>query len=71
MKKVIGVFCALAMSAGLIPAHAQDAKLTDRLNSAASVLEEVMASPDRGIPQTVLAGAYCVVIVPHYKKALS
>jgi len=56
------------MSAGLIPAHAQDAKLTDRLNSAAAVLEEVMSSPDRGIPQTILAGAYCVVVVPHYKK---
>jgi SH3 domain-containing YSC84-like protein 1 len=68
MKKVTGILCALAMSAGLIPAHAQDAKLTDRLDSAAAVLEEVMASPDRGIPQSILAGAYCVVVVPHYKK---
>ena len=68
MKKVIGILCAMAMSAGLIPAHAQDAKLTDRLNSAAAVLEEVMASPDKGIPQSILAGAYCVVVVPHYKK---
>jgi lipid-binding SYLF domain-containing protein len=68
MKKVIGVLCALALAAGLTPARAQDAKLTDRLNSAADVLAEVMATPDKGIPQSILAGAACVVIVPHYKK---
>jgi lipid-binding SYLF domain-containing protein len=49
-------------------AHAQDAKLTDRLDAAADVLSEVMATPDKGIPQSILAGAYCVVVVPHYKK---
>jgi lipid-binding SYLF domain-containing protein len=67
MKKVIGIVCAIAMSAGVM-AHAQDAKLTDRLNAAASVLEEVMAAPDNGIPQSILAGASCVVVVPAYKK---
>ena len=68
MKKVAGVLCALAMSAGLIPAHAQDPKLDDRLNSAADVIDQVMATPDRGVPQSILAGAACVVVVPHYKK---
>jgi SH3 domain-containing YSC84-like protein 1 len=68
MKKFTGVFCALAMSAGMLPAHAQDAKLDDRLNSAAAVIDEVMSVPDKGIPQSILAGAACVVVVPHYKK---
>ena len=68
MKKAIGVLCGLAMSAGMIPAHAQDAKLTDRLNSAGAVIQEVMQTPDKGIPQSILAGAACVVVVPHYKK---
>jgi lipid-binding SYLF domain-containing protein len=70
MKKVSVVLCALVMSAGLIPvhAHAQDAKLTDRLNAAADVIEEVMATPDRGIPQSILSGAHCVVVIPAYKK---
>jgi lipid-binding SYLF domain-containing protein len=68
MKKAIGVLCGLAMCAGMLPAKAQDAKLTDRLNSAATVIDEVMATPDKGIPQTILAGAACVVVVPHYKK---
>ena len=68
MKKAIGVLCGLAMSAGLIPAHAQDEKLTDRLNSATAVIQEVMQTPDKGIPQSILSGAACVVVVPHYKK---
>ncbi len=68
MKKVIGVLCGLAMSAGMMPAHAQDAKLTDRLNSASAVIQEVMHTPDKGVPQSILARASCVVVVPHYKK---
>jgi SH3 domain-containing YSC84-like protein 1 len=68
MKKITGVLCAVAMSAGMLPAHAQDPKLDARLNAAAAVIEEVMATPDKGIPQGILAGAHCVVVVPHYKK---
>jgi lipid-binding SYLF domain-containing protein len=44
------------------------AKLDDRLNSAREVIDEVMSVPDKGIPQSILAGAACVVVVPHYKK---
>jgi lipid-binding SYLF domain-containing protein len=68
MKKFIGVFCALAVAAGTIPAMAQDAKLVERLTSAQEVLQEVMATPDKGIPESILSGAACVVVVPHYKK---
>jgi lipid-binding SYLF domain-containing protein len=70
MKKVIGVMCALAMSAAMLPvAHAQDQKLTDRLAAAAAAMHEIMATPDKGIPQSILGGASCVVVIPHYKKA--
>jgi lipid-binding SYLF domain-containing protein len=69
MKKVLGTLCGLAMVASLMPAHAADMnKMNDRLNDAAEVLQEIMATPDRGIPQSILAGASCVVIIPHYKK---
>jgi len=43
-------------------------KLTDRLDSARMVIDEVMSVPDKGIPQSILAGASCVVVVPSYKK---
>ncbi|MDE1155992.1 MAG: lipid-binding SYLF domain-containing protein [Acidobacteriaceae bacterium] len=68
-KKITGFLCALAMGASsVLPAAAQDAKVTDRLKDASAVLDEIMATPDKGIPQSILAGAYCVVVIPAYKK---
>jgi SH3 domain-containing YSC84-like protein 1 len=40
-----------------------------RLDDAVTVLDEVMAAPDKGIPQDLLNRAHCVVIVPGLKKA--
>lgn len=69
MKIFTGVLCALAISATVIPAHAVDkATLDGRLEDASTVLTEVMGTPDKGIPQSILAGASCVVVIPHYKK---
>ena len=39
-----------------------------RLDDAASVLQEVMATPDRAIPQELLNKAECIVVVPALKK---
>jgi lipid-binding SYLF domain-containing protein len=70
MKKFISVLCGLAMCAGVVSARAEDkGKLNDRLAAATSVINEVMGSPDKSIPQSILAGAKCVVVVPAYKKA--
>jgi lipid-binding SYLF domain-containing protein len=72
MKKFTGVLCALAVAVGtvgVLPARAADAaKLADRLADASGVLSEIMATPDKGIPQSILAGASCVVVIPKYKK---
>jgi lipid-binding SYLF domain-containing protein len=43
-------------------------KLDERVEAARQVIDEVMSVPDKGIPQSILAGAACVVVVPHYKK---
>jgi lipid-binding SYLF domain-containing protein len=40
----------------------------DRLDHAARVMNEIMAAPDRGIPQEVLEHARCVAVVPHLLK---
>ena len=40
----------------------------ERLTQAKTVFEEVMATPDKGIPRSLLAKAHCVVIVPSLKK---
>jgi lipid-binding SYLF domain-containing protein len=71
MKKIFGVLCALAISASTVAATAQShdqERLNDRLQNAATVISEVMATPDRAIPQSILAGASCVVVVPKFKK---
>ncbi len=39
-----------------------------RLNNAAQVFQEIMATPDKSIPQDLLDRAQCVVIVPGLKK---
>lgn len=47
---------------------AQDKKLDSRLDAAKAVIQEVMQTPDNSIPQSILAGASCVVVVPGFKK---
>jgi lipid-binding SYLF domain-containing protein len=69
MKKLIGVLCALAMAGGTVAVQAQDtSKLDERLSAATAVIDEVMSTPDKAIPQSILASAYCVVVIPSYKK---
>ena len=41
---------------------------TARLQSAAAVVQEIMAAPDKGIPEEVLNGAKCIAVVPDMAK---
>jgi lipid-binding SYLF domain-containing protein len=43
-------------------------QVKSRLDNAALVLHEIMAAPDKGIPEEVLDGARCVAVVPHMIK---
>ena len=40
----------------------------DRVKAAADVLNEIMAAPDKGIPQEIMDSAKCVGVVPSLKK---
>jgi len=46
---------------------AKDGEPAKRLTEAAAVFSEVMATPDKGIPEEMLAHAHCIVIVPGLK----
>jgi lipid-binding SYLF domain-containing protein len=61
----------LALTATSLSAfgEADKATIDERLTSARAVIQEVMATPDKGIPQSILAGASCVVVIPSFKKA--
>ncbi len=40
----------------------------DRMQKSVAVLQAIMAAPDKGIPEEVLAGAKCVLVVPDLIK---
>lgn len=48
---------------------AKDDKAVKRLNEAVTVFTEIMAAPDKGIPEDMLSNAHCIVIVPNMKTA--
>src|ERR1043165_3904871 len=51
------------------PLLAADKESVKRLEESATVFSEVMATPDKGIPQEMLENAHCIVIVPSLKTA--
>jgi len=53
----------------LTPLLAKNNEPVQRLNEAAAVFSEIMAAPDKGIPQELLENAHCIVIVPDLKTA--
>ena len=57
----------LILSLSALPFMFAD-EAVERLTQAKTVFEEVMATPDKGIPRDLLAKAHCVVIVPSLKK---
>jgi lipid-binding SYLF domain-containing protein len=40
----------------------------DRLQMSSDVLHSIMAAPDKGIPEEVVNGAKCIVVIPHLVK---
>ncbi len=63
MKSIL--IAALAVA----PLLAADKESVKRLAESAAVFSEVMATPDKGIPQEMLENAHCIVIVPSVKTA--
>ena len=68
MKKLITLVAILGM-ANIGWAGTTRENVQDRLDNAGRVLHEIMAAPDRGIPEEVLEHAKCIAVVPHMLKA--
>jgi lipid-binding SYLF domain-containing protein len=62
----LAIVAGLALTTSLMALDKQPAK---RLGEAATVFSEIMATPDKGIPQDLLEKAHCIVIVPSLKTA--
>ncbi len=70
----IAALTALALIALVPPARAANDKagLDKKLQDAATVYQELVSgTPDRGVPQALLAKAKCIAVIPHvYKGAI-
>ena len=66
MKKLLVLVAILALG---LTAWAEDKEeAVDRLDAATKVLNQIMSTPDKGIPNEVLDGAKCIAVVPHMIK---
>ena len=68
MRMILATTLAMAPLA-LMPMLAKDNEAAKRLDEATAVLSEIMETPDKGIPQDMLANSHCIVIVPGLKTA--
>src|ERR1041385_5703092 len=69
MKRILTLLLGLTtIFAGVSWAGTAEQDSTERLRNAGAVLNEVMAAPDKGIPEEVLDKAKCMVVVPHLWK---
>src|SRR3954452_1736455 len=67
MKKFMTVAVVICLSTLSMAGSRKDS--TERLTNAGVVLNEIMATPDKGIPQEVLDNAKCIAVVPNMAKA--
>jgi lipid-binding SYLF domain-containing protein len=67
MKKIIFAIALMSL-APLSWADDTAQAAGDRLQHAGEVLRQIMATPDKGIPEEVLDHAKCIAVVPHMVK---
>src|SRR5579862_7488018 len=61
----LALAASFVMAASILVAETPQERLAD----SARVFSEIMRTPDKGVPQDLLAKAQCVVIIPGLKKA--
>jgi len=64
MRRIVS----LSLFLGLASASLLADTAAERLAESATVLREVLAAPDKGIPEDLLRKAHCVVVVPGVKQ---
>ncbi|HUI81367.1 MAG TPA: lipid-binding SYLF domain-containing protein [Bryobacteraceae bacterium] len=66
--RLITISLAIAMGCAPLLAKDEKAKTDERLDDSASLFSEVMGTPDKAIPQSLLDKSACIVLVPGLKK---
>jgi SH3 domain-containing YSC84-like protein 1 len=66
MKKLIALTAIMCLATFVLATDKSEVQ--DRLQNSSKVLQEILAAPDKGIPEEVLAKTKCIAIVPHMIK---
>ena len=66
MRKLMAVFLCVGLGAAALAAEVS--REAERLTRAAKVINEVMGTPEKGIPRDLLKKAVCVGVIPSEKK---
>jgi SH3 domain-containing YSC84-like protein 1 len=67
-KTVITLLTLFSMASWAAASERRDADL-DRIQTASTVLSQIMSAPDRAIPDSIMDGAKCIAIMPSMLKA--
>jgi SH3 domain-containing YSC84-like protein 1 len=71
MRFKLGIFTLLAatvLASTMAIAAEEPSEQVKRMDAAASVLDEIMGTPDKGIPEELLDSAKCVAVIPSMIK---
>lgn len=68
-KTVLTIIAVIGLLSATVWADKDRTKELDRINAATPVLNELIAAPDKGVSEDILAKARCVAVIPSEKKA--
>jgi lipid-binding SYLF domain-containing protein len=71
MKTKLSILLLMALFAAPISGHSEEkggGTERQRVKESGDVLKQILDAPDKGIPQSVLDGSKCVIILPSVKK---
>ena len=66
--KHLGLIATFLLTLTTILVAMDSAKEKERVTESGNVMKEIMATPDKGIPGSVLDGSKCVIVLPSVKK---
>ena len=67
-KGLLAVLTAAVLASTIAVAAEEPSEQVKRMDAAATVLDEIMGTPDKGIPEELLDSAKCVAIIPSMVK---
>lgn len=66
--KILAVLAAAVLASTMAVAAEEPSEQVKRMDAAATVLDEIMGTPDKGIPEELLDSAKCVAVIPSMVK---